>query len=186
MIYGLLPPRGRPGRYPPGNKDQVSGNCAARFLACRPGLVSVALALELIPETEGRRCTAQQREGEEVSRSAAVVLLRGRAPVRWRNYATATWPYWGGARLRPAHPQTPFQPARQGRYGRNPRGWRLAGSYPVTIRKAAGAVLFSVGWGRSSSGCAVSAAVGFFPLLLDDLFKVDIAVSEDQVDNRVE
>ena len=109
MIYGLVPPGGGGlVAIPPGNKDQVSGNCAARFLwHVGRGSLSVALALELIPETEGRRCTAPQREGEEVSRSAAVVLLRGACSCPMAKLRYGHVALLGRRGRAPTHPQTP-------------------------------------------------------------------------------
>ena len=132
MIYGLVPPGGGLVAIPPGNKDQVSGNCAARFLwHVGRGSLSVALALELIPETEGRRCTAPQREGEEVSRSAAVVLLRGACSCPMAKLRYGHVALLGRREASPRSPQTPFpNPPRQGRCRRVPRG---AGGWRVVI-----------------------------------------------------
>ena len=133
MIYGLVPPGGGGlVAIPPGNKDQVSGNCAARFLwHVGRGSLSVALALELIPETEGRRCTAPQREGEEVSRSAAVVLLRGACSCPMAKLRYGHVALLGEARgFAPLTPDPrlsfPNPPGRAGTGGsRGAGGWRV-------------------------------------------------------------
>ena len=117
---------------PPGNKDQVSGNCAARFLwHVGRGSLSVALALELIPETEGRRCTAPQREGEEVSRSAAVVLLRGACSCPMAKLRYGHVALLGRREASPRSPPDPLsQPAPAGPVRAGPAG---AGGWRVVI-----------------------------------------------------
>ena len=104
----------------------------------------------------GRRCTALTEGGEEVrpcggGRTPAGACSCPMAKLRYGHVALL-----GRREASPRSPQTPFPtPPRQAGTGGSAGGWRLAGSYPVTIRKAAGAVLFSVGWGRSSGGCGL-------------------------------
>ena len=155
MIYGPVPPGGgRPGRYPPG--EQRPGERELRYalyLVCRSGSALGGASARFDP-SNGRAALYCPTEGGGGSLpcGGSRAPAGGRAPVQWRNYATATWPYWGGAGLRPLTPSPPAAgcPCRS---IPAPRELGVGGSYPVTARgRLITLHLSSVGGVRSSGG----------------------------------